>query len=138
MGGYFKPQGHGGGAPIDAAPSPLHLAFTRQPFAEATDEGMLRLKGTFVVSLDDKSEEDEVDLRLRINCPVLENEDEEGDDLTISVHVDGVACKVDEADPHVFRFRLGKSVKAKFRVESEAYEPGWTVRMRPDIEREEA
>lgn len=138
LGGYFKPQGHGGGALIDAAPSPLHLDFTKQPFAEATAEGMLRLKGSFVVSLDEKSAEEEVDLRLRINCPVLENEDEEGDDLKISVHVDGVVSKVDQEDPHVFRFRLAKSAKAKFRIESEAYEPGWTVRLRPEIEREES
>jgi hypothetical protein len=138
LGGYFKPQGQGGGAAIESAPSPLHLDFIQQPFAEATDKGLLRLKGSFVVSLDDRSEDDEVDLFLRINCPVLENEDEEGDELRISVRVDGVVCKVDEADPHVFRFRLSKSEKARFRVESEAYEPGWTVRLRPEIEREVA
>jgi hypothetical protein len=136
LGSYFKPQGHGGPPLVEVAPSPLHLEFIQQPCAWATNNGMLRLKGSFAVSLDENSEDDEVDLWLRINCPVLENESEEGDDLELSVHVEGVEYKVDATDPHVFRFRLGKSMKAKFRVESEDYEPGWTVRLRPDIERE--
>jgi hypothetical protein len=136
LGGYFKPQGHGAGPSIDVGPSPLHLAFTKQPYAESTGEGMLRLKGAFVVSLDEKSEEEEVDLRLRINCPVLENESEEGDELKMSIQAEGVAFDIDPSDSHVYRFRLGKSAKAKFRIESEDYEPGWTVRLRPDIERE--
>ena len=33
---------------------------------------------------------------------------------------------------------LAKNVKAKFKIESESYDPAWTVRLRPDFEREEA
>ena len=138
LGGYFKPQGPGGGTRPDSGPSPLHLEFLTQPFAEATEDGMLRLKSLFAVTLDNKSEEDEVDLRLRVNCPVLEDEGGEGDDLQLSVVVKGVAAKVDESDPLVYRFRLSKHVRARFRIESEAYDPAWTVRLRPAIEREEA
>lgn len=138
LGSYFKPQGHGGGKPPDSGPSPLHLEFSTQPFAEATEDGMLRLKSSFAFTLDDKSEEDEVDLRLRVNCPVLEDENAEGDDLKLSIVVEGVAAKVDESDPLVYRFTLGKHAKAKFRIESEAYDPAWTVRLRPAIEREDA
>ena len=138
LGSYFKPQGHGGAAPPESGPSPLHLEFMKQPFAEATEDGMLRLKSAFAVKLDDKSEEDEVDLRLRVNCPVLEDDNEEGDDLKLTIEVEGVTAKVDEVDPLIYRFRLAKHVKAKFRIESESYDPAWTVRLRPDIEREEA
>ncbi|CAN7487180.1 hypothetical protein [Variovorax paradoxus] len=138
LGGYFKPQGHGGGLPIEAGQSPLHLDFTKQPFAEPAGDGMLRLKSTFVVTLDDAAEEFEVDLRLALNCPVLENENEEGDSLAMKVHVDGVSCAADPTDPMLFRFKLAKAVKAKFKVESEPYDPSWTVRLRPEIEREEA
>jgi hypothetical protein len=136
LGGYFKPQGHGGGTPPESGPSPLHLEFLRPAFAEATEDGMLRLKSTFALRLDDKSDEDAVDLRLRVNCPVLEDDSEEGEDLKLSIEVDGVAAIVDANDPLTYRFRLAKNVKAKFKIESESYDPAWTVRLRPDIERE--
>lgn len=137
LGSYFKPQGHGGTAPPEAGPSPLHLEFSKQPYAEATDSGMLRLKSVFIVKLDDQSEQDEVELRMRVNCPVLEDDNEEGDDLKLSITVDGVTPKVDEADPLIYRFKLAKTVRAKFSIESEPYDPAWTVRLRPDIEKEE-
>jgi hypothetical protein len=138
LGSLFKPQGHGGSVVPDAGPSPLHLEFARPAFAEATDDGMLRLKSTFSIRLDDKSEEDEVDLRLRMNCPVLEDDNEEGEDLKLTIEVDGVAAKIDETDPWVYRFKLAKHAKAKFKIESESYDPAWTVRLRPDFEREGA
>lgn len=137
LGSYFKPQGHGGVIPPESGPSPLHLEFAKQPFAEATEDGMLRLKSVFIVKLDDQSEEDEVELRMRVNCPVLEDDNEEGDDLELSIDVDGVIAKVDEADPLIYRFKLAKNTRAKFKIESEAYDPAWTVRLRPDIEKEE-
>lgn len=138
LGSYFKPQGHGSGGPPDSGPSPLHLEFLKQPYAEATEGGMLRLKSVFSIKLDDKSEEDEVDLRLRVNCPVLEDDNEEGEDLALKIEVEGLEANVDEADPLVYRFKLSKHVKAKFKIESEPYDPAWTVRLRPDIDREEA
>lgn len=138
LGGYFRPQGQGGGGGIDALPSPLHLEFTKPAYAEATDDGKLRLKSSFAIRLDDTSELDEVELRLRVNCPVMEDNNEEGEDLALTVSVDGVKAQVDAADPWTYRFTLPKSVKAKFKVESESYDPAWTVRLRPDFEREGA
>ena len=117
-------------------PSPLHLEFTKPAYAEATDDGKLRLKSSFAIRLDDTSELDEVELRLRVNCPVMEDNNEEGEDLALTVSVDGVKAQVDAADPWTYRFTLPKSVKAKFKVESESYDPAWTVRLRPDFERE--
>ncbi|MEJ8835584.1 hypothetical protein [Ramlibacter sp. AN1133] len=138
LGSLFKPQGHGGGIGPDPTASPLHLEFTKQPYAEATEDGMLRVKSTFMVKLDDHAADDLVELRLRVNCPVLEDDNEEGDDLPIEVSCEGVRALVDEADPFLFRFRLAKGEKAKFSVASEKYDPAWTVRLRPDIDREEA
>jgi hypothetical protein len=138
LGGLFKPQGHGGGIPPETMASPLHLEFTKQPYAEPTDDGMLRVKSAFSVKLDDKSAEEEVELRLRVNCPVIEDDNEEGDDLPIQVSWEGVTAVADGADPFVFRFKLAKGEKAKFNVASEAYDPAWTVRLRPDIDREQA
>lgn len=138
LGALFKPQGHGGGIGPEPVASPLHLEFTKQPYAEATEDGMLRVKSAFSVRLDDKSADEEVELRLRVNCPVLEDDNEEGDDLPLDVSWEGVRAIPDEADPFLFRFKLAKGEKAKFSVASEAYNPAWTVRLRPDIDREEA
>lgn len=138
LGSYFKPQGMGGGSAVESGPSPLHLEFSKPAFAEATEGGMLRLKGTFSIRLDDRSEEEEVDLRLKVNCPVLEDDNEEGENLKLTIEVDGVTAKVDDFDPLVYRFKLAKNAKAKFKIESEPYDPAWTVRLRPDFEREVA
>ena len=105
-------------------------------YVEATDDGKLRLKSTFAIRLDNSSELDSVDLRLKVNCPVMEDDNEEGEDLELSISVEGVKATVDETDPLVYRFTLPKNVKAKFKVESAPYDPAWTVRLRPDFERE--
>ena len=139
LGTYFKPSGVTGSAlPPEASPSPLHLEFSKAPYAEATTDGMLRLKGTFTVRLDDTSEDDSVPLRLQMNCPVLEDNNEEGDNLPLSVVIEGVDAVNEEANPWTYYFTLAKNVKAKFKVESAPYDPAWTVRLRPDIDRMEA
>ena len=138
LGMYFKPSGGHGNPPPDTSPSPLHLEFSKAPYAEEAEGGMLRLKSIFTVRLDDSSEEDSVKLRLRMNCPVLEDNNEEGDNLPLTVDVEGVEAESDKADPWTYRFSLGKNGKAKFRVESSPYDPAWTVRLRPDIDRMEA
>ncbi len=138
LGSLFKPQGHGGGIPPEVTASPLHLEFTKQPYAEPTEEGMLRVKSSFQIKLDEKATDEQVELRLRVNCPVLEDDNEEGDDLPLKVSWEGVKAVADDADPFVFRFKLAKGEKAKFSVASEAYDPAWTVRLRPDIDRDQA
>lgn len=138
LGAYFKPSGSPGSPPPpNASPSPLHLEFSKAPYAEEAEGGMLRMKSSFTVRLDDTSEEDSVPLRLQMNCPVLEDNNEEGDNLPLSVAIEGVDAVSDEADPWTYRFTLGKSGKAKFKVESAPYDPAWTVRLRPDIDRME-
>ncbi|MEB0056713.1 hypothetical protein [Variovorax sp. LG9.2] len=135
LGGWFRPRGAGSQNP-DASPSPLHLEFLKPAYAEATDDGKLRLRSTFAIRLDSSSELDSVDLRLKLNCPVMEDDNEEGEDLDLNVSIEGVKAQVDESDPLVYRFTLPKNVKAKFKVESAPYDAAWTVRLRPDFERE--
>lgn len=139
LGTYFKPSGSPGNPPPpDVGPSPLHLEFSKAPYAEAADAGMLRLKSIFTVRLDETSEEDSVPLRLQLNCPVLEDNNEEGDSLPLAVVVEGVEVVNDAANPWTYRFTLAKNAKAKFKVESAPYDPAWTVRLRPEIDRMEA
>jgi len=136
LGAYFRPQGTGPVGQPDAAASMLHLEFTKQPQAEATTEGTLKLRGAFSVAMDSKSEDESVNLRVRVSCPVLEDEGQEGDDLNLSIKVTGVAATVDPDDHRLFRFAMAKGSKAHFAVESEAYSPAWSVRLRPEIDEE--
>lgn len=138
LGTYFRPQTLGPTSPPLPVSSPLHLEFTAQPRAEAAEDGMLRLHSAFAVSLDPTAEEDAVRLRLRVNCPVLEDEGQEGEELRLLIQSDGVATQLDELDRHLLRFTLKKGCKAHFSVESEPYDPAWSVRLRPEIDQEES
>jgi hypothetical protein len=136
LGAYFRPQGTGPVGPPDPVSSMLHLEFTKQPRAEATVDGTLKLRGAFSVAMDSKSEDESVNLRVRVSCPVLEDEGQEGDDLNLSIKVTGVEANVDPDDHRLFRFLMVKGSKAHFAVESEEYNPAWSVRLRPEIDEE--
>jgi hypothetical protein len=136
LGSYFRPQGMGPRPQPDQATSPLHLEFSKQPYAIAAEGGLLRLRSVFDIFLDPTAAEDEIDLRLRISCPVLEDEGQEGDDLALTIKYKGVSAEVDPEDHRVFRFTLAKGEKAHFAIESEDYNPAWTVRLRPEIDAE--
>ncbi|NWG75491.1 MAG: hypothetical protein HXY24_12930 [Rubrivivax sp.] len=136
LGSYFRPQGMGPKPQPEPIESPLHLEFTKQPYAIAADDGMLKLLSAFDIFLDQNAPEDQVDLRLRISCPVLEDEGQEGDDLALTIKHKGVTARVDPEDHRVFHFALAKGAKAHFDIESEGYNPAWTVRLRPEIDAE--
>lgn len=136
LGAYFRPQGMGPKPQPEQAPTPLHLEFSKQPHAIATHGGLLKLSSVFDIFLDPQAREEEVDLRLRISCPVLEDEGQEGDDLALTVKHKGVSAEVDPDDHRAFRFTLAKGEKAHFAIESESYDPAWTVRLRPEIDAE--
>lgn len=136
LGTYFRPRGEGRPSPPAAGPSLVHLTFTHQPTAEATVDGRIRLRSAFAVALDPAADEGPVPLRVRIACPVLEDDGQEGADLAVAVRVRGVTAAPDPSDPNVRRIALSKGEKARFDVESEAYDPAWTVRFRPEIEAE--
>ena len=138
LGSYFRPQGMGPKPPPEAVSSPLHLEFTTQPYAEASANGMLRLRSAFSVALDSKADDESVSLKLHVRCPVLEDEGQEGEDLDLKIGVKGVEAIPDPKDSRVLRFVIVKGGKAAFTVESEDYDAAWTVRLRPEIDAEAA
>lgn len=133
---YLKPMGEGSSPRPPAGETPIHLDFTRQPAAEAVGQ-MLRMRAAFSVWLDSEAPEDALNVFLRIACPVLEDDDAEGEELTLKVEHDGVAANSDPSDKRCFEFCLAKGERARFRVTSEPYDPSWTVRLRPEIEASE-
>jgi hypothetical protein len=138
LGSYFRPQGMGPKQPPEPVASPLHLVFTKQPHAVATSDGMLKLRSVFDLFLDPKASEEQMHLHLRVSCPVLEDDGQEGDDLELIVKFTGVDAKADPNDHRLFRFAMKKGDKAHFAIESESYDPAWTVRLRPEIDAEAA
>jgi len=136
LGSYFRPQGMGPKPQPDATASPLHLVFTKQPHAIPTPEGMLKLRSVFDIFLDPQATEEQVRLQLRISCPVMEDEGQEGDDLALTVKFTGVEAQPDANDHRLYRFAMKKGAKAHFAIESESYDPAWTVRLRPEIDAE--
>ena len=97
---------------------------------------MLRLRAAFTVALDAKAGDEPVELRLKINCPVLEDAGHEGDDLVLDIKAKGVKAIPDPEEPAQFKFEIRKGATAHFTVESEPYDPAWTVRLRPEIDDE--
>ncbi len=136
LGAYFRPQGVGPRNQPEPVSSLLHLEFTKQPYAVATSDGMLRLRSAFSLALDPKAEDEAVSLRLRVSCPVLEDEGQEGDDLNLKIEVKGIEATPDPEDARLFRFVMSKGAKAHFTLESEDYDPAWSVRLRPEIDEE--
>lgn len=136
LGSYFRPTGAGPGGVPEPTSSFVHLEFNKQPHAIAADEGQLKLRSSFNITLDPKAEDDAVNLRLRIGCTVLEDEEQEGDDLGLIVKFTGVKIHVDAEEAHVYYFTLTKGAKAHFGIESHPYDSAWTVRLRPEIDEE--
>jgi hypothetical protein len=112
------------------------LEFSRQPYPEAQPSGKLKLFSTFSVRLDDQAPDDNVELTVRVACPVVEDSGQEGDDLGVAVKCTGVKNFRVADDPSIVRIALGKGDVANFSVESIEYDPAWTVRVRPEIDRE--
>jgi hypothetical protein len=136
LGSYFRPTGAGPKPPPDPTSSLVHLEFSKQPHAAASADGQLQLTGAFRVFLDAKADDEPVRMRVRVSCPVLEDEGQEGEELNLTIKVSGVDAKADPEDSRLFRFSLTKGDKAHFTFNSESYDPAWTVRLRPEIDEE--
>lgn len=136
LGTYFTPRGLG--VPKgEASQTPIHVNFVKAPMAEETDNGKLKLTSSFRVSLADDAPSESVRLELNVRCPVVEEEDGEGEDLRLFITCDGEVDVPDPNHPEIVRFTFEPGESYTFHVESEEYEPMWTVKLRPEIERVE-
>lgn len=96
------------------------------------------MRAVFKVHLADDAPPEPVTLQLSVNCPVVEEEDSEGENLKVTVECDGEVSRPSESRPEVVQFDCEAGESYVFTVESEEYEPLWTVRLRPEIERIES
>lgn len=135
LGAYFKPQGKGPRGGAEGGASPLHLEFQHQPHAVPTHDGRLALEGQFSVRLDDKATDEQVRLKLTLDCPILEDDGREGDSLAVTVSAQDVDLEAVQNEESSYFFTLQKGAKPKFSVRSDPYERTWTVRFRPELEK---
>lgn len=135
---YFRGTGFGPPPPppgVDGAP--LHLDYAQQPHATAAVDGRLQIKAAFSVRLADKAGEDAVRLRLSVSCPILEDENREGDELQVELVSDARQLEASQDESNVWFFSLKKGEKPKFLATTQPYESTWSVRFRPELDRME-
>lgn len=112
--------------------TPVHLVFHTEPVAKPLDDGMLEMSCKFEIRLKEEGPE-EMRLRLKVNCSILENEDHAGDALPMQIMVEGVDAEVNTEDSTVFDFTLSKTSKARIAIKSSSYDPNWSLRFRPEV-----
>jgi hypothetical protein len=112
--------------------APVHLHFLDEPAIVQEGGEALRMKTRLEIRAKETAP-DEMKLRLKLHCSILEEETHEGDSLPIAVSVTGVETASPDDDPTVFDFVLRRESKARFAVLSEPYDPNWTVGFRPEL-----
>jgi hypothetical protein len=123
----------GRGTPPEPTSAPFHLTYEAGPEAVPAGEGSLKLRARFSVRLKNDGPLQNALMRLRVTCPVLED-GSEGESIGLSVVSDDVQLQPDPADSTVFTFSIKQDETVRVSVESELYDPLWTVRLRPEVE----
>lgn len=122
-------KGTQGGGDVAAAPIGLH--YSKQPRPERVGTELV-LKASFGVELKPEENVDELEVRVRVSCPVIED-GSVGDDLDLAM-TSTVDLSDDAHQPGWKRFVLKQGHPAKFECESVPYDPLWTVRFVPEVE----
>lgn len=114
--------------------NPVRIEFKKQPtlaaFQNASDQ--ITFSAKFDVFLREDFEGQEANLRIKMACNILEDEDISGDDLATHIHAHGPVFARDEHGAYLCT--LTKGDRASFEVESEPYDSMWSVKFMPTIE----
>lgn len=121
-------SGVGGG---EVSLAPIHLTYDKEPAAEV-DGQKLRLTAVFSVRLKADEDVDQLEARLRVTCPVVED-NELGESLAVSV-VTTEKIKEDPESQGWKRITIRRDRASKFMCETESYDPSWTVQFIPEVE----
>ncbi|MER8701347.1 hypothetical protein [Mesorhizobium sp. M1273] len=128
---FLTPSKKGTPPKHDASAAPIHLTYDKEPRAEA-DGASLRLRASFSVRMKAEESDEPLRIRVRISCPVIED-GHVGESLAVKIAAD-VALEPDSSDPDWSVFQLPPDTSVKFKCDTEAYNPLWTVRFVPEIE----
>ena len=134
LGGMFRPPttSHGGEGGHPAAPIEIHFVNPPHPVA---DQGQLTTRGSFRVALTDESERKSINVVLRVDCLVQEDEGVSRDDpVAVQLESNDVEHTSEPGSQGKVRFTLGRDEKPVFSFRTGRYAPDWTTRIEVSVE----
>jgi hypothetical protein len=129
---FLAPGRRGPPPPPPAASAPINLGYEEEPRPTALEDGRLELTAVFTVKLKADEDIDELPVRVRVRCPLLED-GKQGDDLPIVVQ-SSVETAADPERPGWTQLNLTKGETVRFECISDPYDAAWTVKFLPEIE----
>jgi hypothetical protein len=130
----FLSPSKGGPEPGPDHPSaPIHLKYDVSPQLHATDDGNLEMTTKFVLKLKEDSEQDELDVRLKVTCAVVADGTDVDPIPVVTTSEDDDLELLDE-EAGTYRVRLTKHAAVKLTAKSAPYDPNWTIRFVPEVE----
>jgi hypothetical protein len=96
------------------------------------ENGQLELTAVFAVKLKPDEEINELPVRVRVRCPLIED-GKEGDALPVVVQ-SSADTTPDPDRPEWVRVTLTQGEAVKFECISDPYDAAWTVKFVPEIE----
>lgn len=128
----------GGPEPGPDHPSaPIHLKYDAPPELHATEGGMLEMVARFGLTLKEDSDQEELDVRIKVTCAVVAD-GSDIDPIPLETSSEGGDLELIDEDLCIYRARLSKDTALKLTSKSQPYDPNWTIRFIPEVEPMEA
>lgn len=133
LGRLFRNRSKGKPSPPSGTAAPVHITFHGQPLPQAiTGKGdVIKFATSFSLSLDNEFAESTAQIKVRLNCSIVEDEGIHGDPLPVRAHVRGGTLKEENGS---YVGQLEKNKPIRFEVESEPYDRMWSVQFVPEVE----
>lgn len=134
FGRLFKSKTPGMPPPPHGESAPIKIEFKKQPVLTIAKDDVEKIAFStkFDVQLRDDYPGVGAQVRVILDCNIVEDEDSRGDALPIMVESAGV--NIAKAADDSFLCFLQKGEKATFEVSSASYDPMWSVRFTPTVE----
>lgn len=134
FGRLFKSRNMGAPPPPSGESAPIKIEFKKQPALSVSknDAGKIVFSTKLDVQLRDDYPGAEANLKISLDCNIVEDEDSRGDALPL--HVTPAGADITKSENDLFHCRLRKGEKASFDVLSTPYDPMWSVRFTPTVE----
>jgi hypothetical protein len=129
---FLAPGKRGPKPPPSAAAAPISLSYEKEPRPAALENGQLELTAVFAVKLKPDEEINELPVRVRVRCPLIED-GKEGDALPVVVQ-SSADTTPDPDRPEWVQVTLTQGEAVKFECISDPYDAAWTVKFVPEIE----
>ena len=110
----------------------LHITFDKQPQPQVIKdkENVIKFVAEFSVSLDTEYAESKAQIKVDLNCSIVEDEGAQGDSLPVHARVKGGTLK-EKNGSYVGQIQKGEPIR--FQVESDPYNRMWSVQFVPEV-----